>query len=133
MKSDTALLGDLRHQKQQTTEALQKQSAHEIKLFLDYVEKEGIAPDIRYFSLTKMKFIPLWTIYHWYGYDDQAAYVSAEGKLYELRGIGYIAPASRYGKLHIGGILADMRTAREQQAAQATKRRRRTAWRSISR
>ena len=134
MKSDDTLLQEMKQQKHQTEQSLSEQSAREIKLFLEYIEKERIASDTRYFSITKMKFIPLWTIYHWYGYDDQAAYVSSVGKLYEFRGIGYIAPASRHSKLHIGEILAGMREAREkEQAAETAPKKRRAPWHPISR
>lgn len=135
MKSDDVLLQEMKQREQQTTQTLREQSAREIKLFLEYIEKERISPNARYFSITKMRFVPLWTIYFWFGdYDSQGAYLSSTGKLYEFRGIGYIAPASRLGKLHIGETLASMRKAREkQQVAESTKKKRRAPWRLVSR
>jgi hypothetical protein len=135
MKSDDDLLQNMKQQKRQTNDALRQQSAREIKLFLEHIKKEHIAPDTRYFSITRMKFVPLWTIYYWFGdYDSEGVYVSSAGKLYEFRGIGYIAPASRYGKLYIGETLAHMRESREKkQAAELPKKKRCAPWRLVSR
>jgi hypothetical protein len=134
MKSNDALYQEMKQQKRREAEASRRQSEREIKLFLAYVEQERISPDERYFSLTKMRFIPLWTIYHWYGYDDQAAYVSSTGKLYEFRGLGWIAPASRHEKTYIGVTLAHMREQREKEATeQPVKKNRRALWRLSAR
>lgn len=135
MKSGSRYLQETKQQNQLSTLALQEQSSREIKLFLDYVERDGIKPDTRYFSITSMKFIPLWTIYFYFDYDSEGAYLSSTGKLYEFRGIGYIAPASRSGKLHIGQTLAHMREAREkaQSKTVVTTKKRRALWWSPSR
>lgn len=119
MKSDDVVLRETKNQKKFEDRAMTEKSAHELQLFLEYVEKEGVMPDTWYFSITRMRLIPLWTIYEReFCYETQAAYVSSTGKLYEFRGIGYKAPASRCLKRDIGHTLANMRRQREEQAWQ---------------
>lgn len=119
MKSDDVALREMKSQKRRKDRAMTEKSAHELQLFLEYVKKEGVMPDTWYFSITRMRLIPLWTIYEReFCYATQAAYVSSTGKLYEFRGIGYKAPASRYLKRDIVHMLVNIRKQREEQAWQ---------------
>jgi hypothetical protein len=132
MKSDGELLRNMKQQQKQAERALLEESAREVELFHKYVKSENIAPDTRHFSITRMKFIPLWTIYassdeHY----SQGYYISSTGRLYELRDLIAIkTPASRSGKIHVSGALRHMREEREKKVSgQPVKKKRRAPWR----
>lgn len=115
MKSDDAMLLAMRDRKIQENQAVYEKLTKELRLFLEYIERESVLPDTWHFSITRMRIIPLWTIYDYYSeLETREAFVTSTGKLYVYRGgiLGKL-PALRRHFREIGDELARNREKRE--------------------